>query len=127
MKNMNEKEAIDLLHTYMGNLSQQHKNPKIRKAIDRLIDIVEEKNIFYDAYKKEKQRNEELVEDLTTVYMNGIYDERDKWNIKIKRKIEEINNEDLEIYNTDSEDVKISKYEQRAILDFCKELLGDEK
>lgn len=45
---------------------------------------------------------------------------------KVKEKIEEIKNEDLEIYDTDSEDVKIAKYEQRAVLDICEELLGEE-
>ena len=43
---------------------------------------------------------------------------------KIKEKIEELTNKDLEIYDTDSEDIIISKYEERAVLDFCKELLN---
>lgn len=45
---------------------------------------------------------------------------------KVKEKIEELEKEDLEIYDTDSEDVKIAKYEQRAVLDICEELLGKE-
>ncbi len=45
---------------------------------------------------------------------------------KVKEKIEELEKEDLEIYDTDSEDVKIAKYEQRAVLDICEELLGEE-
>lgn len=44
---------------------------------------------------------------------------------KIKEKIEELKNEDLEIYDTDSEDLIIAKYEQRAILDFLEELLQE--
>lgn len=32
-----------------------------------------------------------MEEDLTTVYLSGIYDERDKWRKKIKGKIKELN------------------------------------
>ena len=46
---------------------------------------------------------------------------------KLKEVIEEKKSKDLEIYDTDSEDVIISKYEERAILDFCKELLEENK
>ena len=45
---------------------------------------------------------------------------------KIKEKIEELEKEDLEIYDTDSEDVKIAKYEQRAMLNILKEILEEE-
>lgn len=41
----------------------------------------------------------------------------------VEEKIEKLKNEDLEIYDTDSEDLIIAKYEQRAILDFLQELL----
>lgn len=46
----------------------------------------------------------------------------------IKNKIKELEEEDLEIdENWDTEDVRIAKFEQRAILDFCYELLEDYK
>lgn len=45
---------------------------------------------------------------------------------KIKEKIEEIKQEDLEIHNTDSQDVIIAKYEQRAILNLLQDLLKGE-
>lgn len=32
----------------------------------------------------------ELEEDYTSVYLKGVYDERDKWKSKIKEKIEEL-------------------------------------
>lgn len=44
---------------------------------------------------------------------------------KVKEKIEELSDKDLEIYETDSEDVIISKYEDRAVLDFCNSILED--
>ena len=48
------------------------------------------------------------------------------WKSKVKEKIEEIEQEDLEIYDTDSEDVIIAKYEQRAVLNVLQELLREE-
>lgn len=56
------------------------------------------------------------------------YFELEKNNIPIsfiEKKKEEIKNKDLEIYDTDSEDIIIAKYEDRAILDFCNELLDE--
>ncbi len=41
----------------------------------------------------------------------------------IQNKKSNLDEEDLEIYDTDSEDLRIAKYEQRAVLDFCKEIL----
>ena len=65
--------------------------------------------------------DEDLLNDLVTIaYKNSIT------KSKVKEKIEELEKEDLEIYDTDSEDVKIAKYEQRAVLDICEELLGEE-
>lgn len=61
---MSEEEAIKILNTYKGNLSQQKKNPKITKAIDRIIDALEEKNIFLNLYNKEKEKNKALKEGL---------------------------------------------------------------
>lgn len=66
---MSEEEAIKILNTYKGNLSQQKKNPKITKAIDRIIDALEEKNIFLDLYNKEKEKNNSLSHELR-IYKN---------------------------------------------------------
>lgn len=38
-----------------------------------------------------------MEEDLTTVYLSGIYDEREKWKSKINSKIEEYKQEMKEI------------------------------
>lgn len=43
----------------------------------------------------------------------------------IQNKKSKLDEEDLEIHDTDSEDVRIAKYEQRAILDFCNSLLEE--
>ena len=48
-------------------------------------------------------------------------------NSKIRDKIEELEEEDLEIYDTDSEDLIVAKYEQRAVLDFAQQLLNDKE
>ena len=39
-----------------------------------------------------REQVKELEEDLTSVYLKGIYDERDKWIALVKEKIEELDN-----------------------------------
>lgn len=41
-----------------------------------------------------------MEEDLTTVYLSGIYDEREKWKSKIKEKIEELETK-LKVFEKD--------------------------
>ena len=100
---------------------------------DSYIDaVLKAINIVLDLYKQEKEKNKELrnickelikeKQELTTVLLDDNIPKS-----KIKEKIEELENKDLEIYDTDSEDVMISKYEERAILDFCKELLEENR
>lgn len=43
----------------------------------------------------------------------------------IRDKIKELEELDLEIYETDTEDVRIAKYEQRAMLDMAREIIGE--
>lgn len=50
--------------------------------------------------EKEKEKNKELENsDLTTVYLNGVYDGEKKINDKIKAKIEELNKDFKEYEN----------------------------
>ena len=48
--------------------------------------IVIRKSTFDRLTKEHK----EVQDDLTSVYLSGAFDERDKWKSKIKKKIEEI-------------------------------------
>ena len=94
---------------------------------DYSIDNVDKEAIEHllQDYKRQKQINKELEIDLTIVYLKGIEDGKDKYEQKIKNKIKEIRNEDLGVYDTDSEDVVIAKYEHRAVLDTLNELLQE--
>ena len=58
---------------------------------DPRIMVQEENFKVLQAIKNLINRDKELEEDYTSVYLKGIYDERDKWKSKIKEKIEEVN------------------------------------
>lgn len=58
----------------LGNLPDY--NQKVYKAIENLIN-----------------RNKEIEEDYTSVYLSGFYDGENKWKSKIKEKIEELKQE----------------------------------
>lgn len=54
MRSEEVENNINLLITYRGNLWQQHKNPKIAKAIDETIDYIEE-------LEERNNNNEQLI------------------------------------------------------------------
>lgn len=83
MKNSIERD-IHLLESYAGmthKMTDNQGRPKLDQAIERvLLD-----------YKRVLKENEELKNiDLTTVYLKGVSDEKDRWRKKIKRKIDEL-------------------------------------
>jgi hypothetical protein len=48
------------------------------------------------------KRYKELEElNYTTIYLSGVYDKRNKWKIKIKEKIEELNKERVKMEKAD--------------------------
>lgn len=52
-----------------------------------------------------RQKIKELEDaDLTTLYLNGIYDERNKWRQKVKSEIEKLNQEEQELQNSISDE-----------------------
>lgn len=109
-----------------------------RRDVEEDIKILEEHAQFYlndedrqslqnliEAYKELEEENEKKDDEL--IYVTGQnFEELKELYIPVslvEETIEELKNEDLEIYDTDSEDLIIAKYEQRAILDFLQELL----
>lgn len=115
---MNDIEILE-------NMVQQYKSANFPKA--QLLKKIEERIYKHEIIAIENliQRNKDLEQiekehkeengrlrdkikeleeiDLTTVYMDGIYDERDKWIINIKEKIKKYNKQrettdDKEIY-----------------------------
>lgn len=83
----NLSEIIELCEAEINN------NDENVTAILDLTDLKSLRNLI--------NRNKEIEEDYTSVYLKGVYDERDKWKSKIKEKIEELKEKgesDLRIY-----------------------------
>ena len=68
---------------------------KLFKAIMKIADERDKLEEIEQIHRQEngelREQVKELEEDLTSVYLKGIYDERDKWIALVKEKIEEIN------------------------------------
>ena len=68
---------------------------KFYEAIEELLKAYKELKEIEENHRKEngelREQVKELEEDLTSVYLKGIYDERDKRIALVKEKIEEIN------------------------------------
>lgn len=111
MKKNSREEDIKILEEH----AQFYLNDEDRQSLQNLI----------EAYKELEEENEKKDNEL--IYITGQnFEELKELYIPVslvKETIEELKNEDLEIYDTDSEDLIIAKYEQRTILDFLQELL----
>ena len=59
-------------------------------GLSTTLRIRQEKNIPIETLLAEFERLEDLEDDLTTVYLNGVYDGEKKVEDKIKAKIEEV-------------------------------------
>lgn len=75
IKNLNE--IIELCEAEINN------NDENVTAILDLTDLKSLRNLI--------NRNKEIEEDYTSVYLSGFYDGENKWKSKIKEKIEEVN------------------------------------
>ena len=84
-----------------------------------LICNIEEANIYTfkltEKYQNERNKCIFLLSELNIL------------SKKIANKIKELEEEDLEIYDTDSEDVRIAKFEKRSQITILEELLEDKK
>lgn len=89
-----------------------------------IIALIDEQSLKFRLEVENKALDEwgierKEIEDAILKYSNLIR--------KIKDRIKYLEKEDLNIYDTDSEDVRIAKYEQRAMLSVLKEFLAEEK
>lgn len=95
------KNLLEIIELCKEELDKNDDN--ITATLD-LQDLKSLRNIIND-YKRQVEINQEHQKtngelqqrikqledaDLTTIYLNGVYDERDKWKLKIKGKIEEL-------------------------------------
>lgn len=79
-----EKKAIEILTTYKNQILER--KPFTYSFIDMQWAI----NTILYLYKQEKEKNKELENaDLTTVYLDGVYDGEKKWKDKIRAKMQE--------------------------------------
>ena len=134
-------EAIDALKQDIYNLKDfltDTEKEKWQQTIDTVLNYIEELEIYKDELKKVNKAlnleegtiapyTSDIIESLkrcVTQFQNDALNSIPKQ--KIRDKIEELEEEDLEIYDTDSEDLVIAKYEERAVLDFAQELLNEE-
>ena len=93
---------------------------------ERIAELEEIEKEHKEENGRLRDKIKELEEiDLTTVYMDGIYDERDKWKIKVKKKIVEIiqNSSHFNMISPLNYDKKY--YETRFAVDKLQELLEE--
>ena len=96
------------------------------KSLRNLIKEYKNLKEIEENHRKEngelREQVKDLEEDLTSVYLKGIYDERDKWIALVKEKIEEINKayEDSKDENGESQ-----YYYPDYTIRVLEELLGD--
>ena len=104
------EQDIKILEKHLSFIKNFDNGSKYIPALENLI------KAYKDLEEKNKKKSIEII----------CYQEELENSIPVslvEEKIEKLKNEDLEIYDTDSEDLIIAKYEQRAILDFLQELL----
>lgn len=80
-----EKEIAGYIGIILNLIEKQSKEIEELKQIKCKLD---EKNIPIETLLAEFERLEDLEDDLTTVYLNGVYDGEKKVQDKIKAKIE---------------------------------------
>ena len=115
---MNKEEAIEKIklskNTFLFGREQTIVNIK---EIDTVLNYIEELE------EKIKVCTDTGAKLISTKFIKNNFIPKQK----IRDKIEELEEEDLEIYDTDSEDLIIAKYEQRAVLDFAQQLLNNKE
>ena len=97
--NMSEDESIEIILDNKKEYEEIIKeledlgdgNDKPIKTIQDCQKFVQAIETILDLYQQEKEKNKELENaDLTTVYMKGFYDAKNKYKDKIKTKIKEL-------------------------------------
>ena len=82
-KEKNKDMSCDLTETRADNIDESTMLKQIKLKL-------QEKNIPIETLLAEFERLEDLEDDLTIVYLNGVYDGEKKVKDKIKAKIEEV-------------------------------------
>lgn len=90
MQNKEEKKAIEQLKSWreyiVNHRDSVNKANDIEFYLRTALNLIEKQQ---KELEQEKEKNKELENaDLTTVYLDGVYDGEKKWKDKIKAKIE---------------------------------------
>lgn len=88
-KEKNKDMSCDLTETRADHIDESTMLKQIKLKL-------QEKNIPIETLLAEFERLEDLEDDLTTVYINGVYDGEKKVKDKIKAKIKELDKEEKE-------------------------------
>lgn len=134
---LDDTELKEAYNTILQEIEQlQKENELARKTLIVNSHIVDEKNDLFVEVQKLKKEKEELKNRNKILenckYIDGFeiekakQEESERWKDKIREKIEELKEEDLELRETDSEGDIVTKCEQRAVLNVLKELLKEE-
>ena len=124
IKILEELKNIFLSLKYHGYINDVKKDISTDGVINAIENILKERQQDKEKIKELEEKNKKNLIEIIC------YQEELENSIPVslvEEKIEELKNEDLEIYDTDSEDLIIAKYEQRAILNFLQELLEKRK
>ena len=135
---MNIEESIKILDKF----TTEHKlfnikhSDGLEEALETLLTAYEKEKETTDKLKKinipvdtliaEFERLEDLEDDLTTVYLNGVYDGEKKVKDKIKAKIEEARKKYNDIHTKRLRDCGIAEERELAKIEFGQSLLEKE-
>ena len=108
------------------------KNNKESPVYKDLDECIKAHQGLLDLYQKEKEKNKELENDLTTVYMNGFYDAKNKYKDKIKEFYKKYLAESMKNFSPYVKDESTPPKERKAgqlriLYNLEKELLKEEK
>lgn len=102
-----EKDIENLIEQ-LTKVRPEMLNEEALKLFNTIMAVLDER----DKLREENKLKKEIQDDLTSVYLNGIYDERDRWITKIKDKIKELN-EDIEYQKQYGNTAKREKLEEK--------------
>ena len=97
LKDMNERQKYRIELVSEDKIEERGDSIDESTMLKQIKSKLDEKNIPIETLLAEFERLENLEDDLTTVYLNGVYDGEKKVEDKIKAKIEEV--EQWELYN----------------------------
>ena len=98
LKDMNERQKYRIELVSEDKIEERGDSIDESTMLKQIKSKLDEKNIPIETLLAEFERLEDLEDDLTTVYLNGVYDGEKKVKDKIKAKIEKLNLKNEKLY-----------------------------